>query len=174
MNPIGPRGVYDEAKRFSEAITLAYHRQHKIDTKIIRIFNTYGPRMRIKDGRVVPNFIDQALHGKSLTVYGKGNQTRSFCYYSDLVDGIIKLLFSKETGPINIGNPREFTILEFAKMVQEFTGSKSKIIYEPLPKDDPKQRRPDITLARTKLKWEPKVPLEKGLRETIDWFAARI
>lgn len=174
VNPVGPRGVYDEAKRFSEAITLAYHREHKIDTKIVRIFNTYGPRMRIKDGRVVPNFIDQALHGKSLTVYGKGDQTRSFCYYSDLIDGILKLLFSKETGPINIGNPREFTILEFAKMVQKFTGSKSKIIYEPLPKDDPKQRRPDITLARTKLKWEPKVPLEVGLRETIDWFAARI
>lgn len=174
VNPVGPRGVYDEAKRFSEAITLAYHREHKIDTKIVRIFNTYGPRMRIKDGRVVPNFIDQALHGKSLTVYGKGDQTRSFCYYSDLIDGILKLLFSNETGPINIGNPREFTILEFAKMVQKFTGSKSKIIYEPLPKDDPKQRRPDITLARTKLKWEPKVPLEVGLRETIDWFAARI
>lgn len=174
VNPIGPRGVYDEAKRFSEAITLAYHREHKIDTKIVRIFNTYGPRMRIKDGRVVPNFIDQALHGKSLTVYGKGNQTRSFCYYSDLIDGILKLLFSKETGPINIGNPREFTILEFAKMVQKFTGSKSKIVYEPLPKDDPQQRRPDITLARTKLKWEPKVPLEEGLRETIDWFAQRI
>lgn len=174
VNPIGPRGVYDEAKRFSEAITLAYHRQHKIDTKIVRIFNTYGPRMRIKDGRVVPNFIDQALHGKPLTVYGKGNQTRSFCYYSDLIDGILKLLFSKETGPINIGNPREFTILEFAKMVLNFTGSKNKIVYEPLPKDDPQQRRPDITLARTKLKWEPKVPLEVGLRETIDWFAARI
>lgn len=174
VNPIGPRGVYDEAKRFSEAITLAYHRQHKIDTKIVRIFNTYGPRMRIKDGRVVPNFIDQALHGKPLTVYGKGNQTRSFCYYSDLIDGILKLLFSKETGPINIGNPREFTILQFAKMVQSFTGSKSRIIYEPLPKDDPQQRRPDITLARTKLKWEPKVPLEVGLRETIDWFAQRI
>ncbi len=174
VNPIGPRGVYDEAKRFSEAITLAYHREHKIDTKIVRIFNTYGPRMRIKDGRVVPNFIDQALHGKPLTVYGKGDQTRSFCYYSDLIDGILKLLFSKETGPINIGNPREFTILQFAKMVQKFTGSKSKIIYETLPKDDPKQRRPDITLARTKLKWEPKVPLEVGLRETIDWFAARI
>jgi dTDP-glucose 4,6-dehydratase len=174
VNPIGPRGVYDEAKRFSEAITLAYHREHKIDTKIVRIFNTYGPRMRIKDGRVVPNFIDQALHDKSLTVYGKGDQTRSFCYYSDLIDGILKLLFSKETGPINIGNPKEFTILEFAKMVQKFTGSKNKIIYEPLPKDDPKQRRPDITLARTKLKWEPKVPLEQGLRETIDWFEARI
>ena len=174
VNPIGPRGVYDEAKRFSEAITLAYHREHKIDTKIVRIFNTYGPRMRIKDGRVVPNFIDQALHGKSLTVYGKGNQTRSFCYYSDLINGILKLLFSKETGPINIGNPREFTILEFAKMVQNFTGSKSKIIYEPLPKDDPQQRRPDITLARTKLKWEPKVPLEQGLRETIDWFKERL
>lgn len=174
VNPIGPRGVYDEAKRFSEAITLAYHREHKIDTKIVRIFNTYGPRMRIKDGRVVPNFIDQALHDKPLTVYGKGDQTRSFCYYSDLIDGILKLLFSKETGPINIGNPREFTILEFAKMVQKFTGSKKKIIYEPLPKDDPKQRRPDITLARTKLKWEPKVPLEQGLRETIDWFKERV
>lgn len=174
VNPIGPRGVYDEAKRFSEAITLAYHREHKIDTKIVRIFNTYGPRMRIKDGRVVPNFIDQALHGKSLTVYGKGDQTRSFCYYSDLIDGILKLLFSKETGPINIGNPREFTILQFAKMVQKFTGSKSKIIYETLPKDDPKQRRPDITLARTKLKWEPQVPLEVGLRQTIDWFKERI
>ena len=174
VNPIGPRGVYDEAKRFAEAITLAYHREHKVDTKIVRIFNTYGPRMRIKDGRVVPNFIDQALHGKSITVYGKGNQTRSFCFYSDLIDGILKLLFSKETGPINIGNPREFTILQFAKMVIKFTDSKSKIILEPLPKDDPKQRRPDITLARTKLGWEPKVPLETGLRETIEWFRVRI
>ena len=174
VNPIGPRGVYDEAKRFSEAITLAYHREHKVDTKIVRIFNTYGPRMQIKDGRVVPNFIDQALHGKSLTVYGKGNQTRSFCYYSDLIDGILKLLFSKETGPINIGNPREFTISEFAQLVLKFTGSKSKIIHEPLPKDDPKQRKPDITLARTKLKWEPKIKLEDGLRETIDWFKERV
>jgi dTDP-glucose 4,6-dehydratase len=174
VNPIGPRGVYDEAKRFAEAITLAYHRQHKLDTKIVRIFNTYGPRMRIKDGRVVPNFIDQALHGKSLTVYGNGQQTRSFCYYSDLRDGILKLLFSKETGPINIGNPREFTIRQFGELVLKFTGSKSKFITEPLPKDDPKQRKPDITLARTKLKWEPKVPLEKGLKETIDWFKVRI
>jgi dTDP-glucose 4,6-dehydratase len=170
VNPIGPRGVYDEAKRFAEAITLAYHRQHKLDTKIVRIFNTYGPRMRIKDGRVVPNFVDQALHGDPLTVYGNGQQTRSFCFYSDLIDGILKLLFSKETGPINIGNPREFTILEFAQLVLKFTGSKSQIIFESLPKDDPKQRKPDITLARTKLGWEPKVKLEDGLKETIEWF----
>lgn len=174
VNPIGFRGVYDEAKRFSEAITLAYHREHKVDTKIVRIFNTYGPRMAIKDGRVVPNFIDQALHGKSLTVYGKGNQTRSFCYYSDLIDGILRLLFSKTTGPVNVGNPREFTIMEFAHLVLKYTGSKSKIVYKALPKDDPKQRRPDITLARTQLKWEPKVPLEKGLKETIDWFKVRM
>jgi len=174
VNPIGPRGVYDEAKRFSEAITLAYHREHKVDTKIVRIFNTYGPRMRIKDGRVVPNFIDQALHGKPLTVYGNGQQTRSFCFYSDLIDGILRLLFSKETGPINVGNPREFTIREFAELVLKYTGSKSRIINKPLPKDDPKQRKPDITLARTRLKWEPKVPLEVGLRETIDWFRVRI
>jgi dTDP-glucose 4,6-dehydratase len=174
VNPIGPRGVYDEAKRFAEAITLAYHRQHKLDTKIVRIFNTYGPRMRIKDGRVVPNFIDQALRGEPLTVYGNGQQTRSFCFYSDLRDGILKLLFSKETGPINIGNPREFTILEFAQLVLKFTGSKSQIIFEALPKDDPKQRKPDITLATTKLKWEPKVKLEDGLKETIDWFKVRI
>ncbi len=174
VNPIGPRGVYDEAKRFAEAITLAYHRQHKLDTKIVRIFNTYGPRMRIKDGRVVPNFIDQALRGEPLTVYGNGQQTRSFCFFSDLRDGILKLLFSKETGPINIGNPREFTILEFAQLVLKFTGSKSQIIFEALPKDDPKQRKPDITLARTKLKWEPKVKLEDGLKETIDWFKVRM
>jgi dTDP-glucose 4,6-dehydratase len=174
VNPIGPRGVYDEAKRFAEAITLAYHRQHKVDTKIVRIFNTYGPRMRIKDGRVVPNFIDQALHGLPLTIYGNGKQTRSFCFYSDLIDGILKLLFSKETGPINIGNPREFTIKQFGNLVLKFTGSKSVMINEELPKDDPKQRKPDITLARTKLKWEPKVDLEVGLKETIEWFRVRI
>ena len=170
VNIIGPRGVYDEAKRFAEAITFAYHRYHKVDTGIIRIFNTYGPRMRIKDGRVVPNFIDQALHHKPLTVYGDGKQTRSFCYYSDLVEGIVRLLYSGQPGPINVGNPDEFTILEFAKMVLKMSGAKSKIIYEPLPKDDPKQRKPDITLAKKYLKWTPKVKLPEGLRETIKWF----
>ena len=170
VNPIGPRGVYDEAKRFAEAITMAYHRVHKIDTKIIRIFNTYGPRMRMMDGRVVPNFIYQALHGKPLTVYGNGRQTRSFCYVSDLIDGIFKMLFSKIPGPINLGNPKEFTILQFAEWVIKMAKTQSKIIFKPLPKDDPKQRRPDITLARTKLKWEPKVKLKEGLEETIQWF----
>lgn len=170
VNPIGPRGVYDEAKRFSEALTLAYKKVHKMDVKIIRIFNTYGPRMRLKDGRVVPNFVDQILHGKPLTIYGDGKQTRSFCYVDDLVDGITKLLFSKITGPVNIGNPREFTIKEFANLVIKTHGGKAKLIYEPLPKDDPKQRKPDITLARTKLGWQPKVPLEKGIQLTMDWF----
>jgi dTDP-glucose 4,6-dehydratase len=170
VNPIGPRGVYDEAKRFAEAITLAYHRYHKMDTRIIRIFNTYGPRMRMNDGRVVPNFIYQALHHKPLTVYGSGRQTRSFCFYSDLVDGIARLLYSKITGPVNIGNPNEFTILEFAKMVIKLSGTESRIIYKPLPTDDPKQRRPDITLAKKHLKWQPKVNLQKGLKETITWF----
>ncbi len=170
VNPIGPRGVYDEAKRFAEAITLAYHNQHKVDTRIVRIFNTYGPRMRINDGRVVPNFIYQALHGKPLTIFGDGSQTRSFCFMNDLIDGILKLLFSKESQPVNIGNPREFTIKEFANIVKKATKTKSKIVYKPLPKDDPKQRRPDITKARSKLKWQPKVPLEKGLTETIRWF----
>lgn len=170
VNSIGPRGVYDEAKRFAEAITMAYHRKHKIDTKIVRIFNTYGPRMRIKDGRVVPNFIDQALHNKPLTVYGRGTQTRSFCYYSDLIEGIVKMLFSKTSGPINIGNPNEFTILEFAKMVLKISGARSKITFKPLPTDDPKQRRPDITLAQKELKWVPKIPIHQGLRWTFDWF----
>ena len=170
VNPIGPRGCYDEAKRFSEAITMAYHRYHKIDTKIVRIFNTYGPRMRIKDGRVVPNFIHQALHNQSLTVYGKGKQTRSFCYYSDLIDGIVRLLHSKSHGPVNIGNPDEFTIIDFAKMVIEFSNSKSKIVYRPLPVDDPKKRKPNIGLAKKVLKWKPKVKLQQGLRETITWF----
>ena len=170
VNTIGPRGVYDEAKRFAEAITMAYHRYHKIDTKIIRIFNTYGPRMRIKDGRVVPNFIYQALHNQPLTVYGRGQQTRSFCYYSDLVEGIVRLLFSNIPGPVNIGNPHEFTILQFAKMVVTMSGTKSKIVYKPLPTDDPKQRRPDITLAKKALKWTPKVPLKSGLEQTIEWF----
>jgi len=149
---------------------MAYHRYHKIDTRILRIFNTYGPRMRIQDGRVVPNFIYQALHGKPLTVYGRGNQTRSFCYYSDLVEGIVRLLYSRVHTPVNIGNPDEFTILEFAKLVVKMSGSKSKIAFKPLPTDDPKQRRPDITLARKHLRWRPKVKLQRGLRDTIEWF----
>jgi len=170
VNPVGPRGCYDEAKRFAEAITMAYHRYHKIDTRILRIFNTYGPRMRILDGRVVPNFIYQALHNKPLTVYGKGKQTRSFCYYSDLVEGIVRLLYSKIHTPVNIGNSDEFTILEFAQLVIKMSGTKSKIIYKPLPTDDPKQRRPDITFAKKHLKWAPKVKLRQGLQETINWF----
>lgn len=171
VNPIGPRGVYDEAKRFAEALTLAYKNVHKMDVKIVRIFNTYGPRMRLKDGRVVPNFIDQILHDKPLTIYGNGRQTRSFCYVDDLVDGITRLLLSKITGPVNIGNPREFTIREFADIVMKTKGSKAKLITEPLPKDDPKQRKPDIGLARRELGWEPKVPLERGIKLTMDWFA---
>ncbi len=170
VNPIGPRGVYDEAKRFAEAITMAYHRYHKLDTRIVRIFNTYGPRMRINDGRVVPNFIRQALHDKPLTVYGRGTQTRSFCYYSDLVEGIFRLLKSGVTTPVNIGNPDEFTILEFAKMVIDISDTKSRIVYKPLPVDDPKQRRPDITLAKKRLGWTPKVKLKEGLKHTITWF----
>jgi dTDP-glucose 4,6-dehydratase len=170
VNPVGPRGCYDEAKRFAEAITMAYHRYHKIDTRIVRIFNTYGPRMRIKDGRVVPNFIYQILHNKPLTVYGNGKQTRSFCYYSDLVEGIIRLLHSGIHTPVNIGNPDEFTILEFAKLVIKISKTKSRITYEPLPTDDPKQRKPDITVAKKHLKWEPVVKLEQGLQETIAWF----
>jgi dTDP-glucose 4,6-dehydratase len=172
VNPIGPRSVYDEAKRYAEAITFAYRRTHKVDTRVVRIFNTYGPRMNIHDGRVVPNFIYQALHGKPVTVYGNGQQTRSFCYVSDEAAGILKLLFSKEPGPINIGNPCEFTMNEFAKIVLELTGSKSKVIYAPMPEDDPKQRKPDITLATQKLGWTPKVPLREGLKMTIDWFKA--
>ncbi len=172
VNPIGPRSVYDEAKRYAEAITFAYRRTFKVDTRVVRIFNTYGPRMNINDGRVVPNFIDQALKGKPLTVYGNGAQTRSFCYVSDEAEGILKLLFSKEPGPINIGNPVEFTMNAFAKIVLELTGSRSKIVYEPLPQDDPRQRQPDITLARKKLGWEPKVALREGLKMTIDWFKA--
>ncbi len=170
VNPTGPRGVYDEAKRFAEAITLAYHRYHKVDVRIVRIFNTYGPRMRIHDGRVVPNFIYQALRGQPLTVYGAGRQTRSFCHYYDLIEGIYRLLLSDHVGPVNIGNPSEFTILQFAKLVLKLSGSKSAIKYEPLPTDDPKRRKPDISLARRLLKWEPVVQLEDGLRETIAWF----
>ncbi|MBF0484688.1 MAG: SDR family oxidoreductase [Candidatus Omnitrophica bacterium] len=174
VNPIGPRGVYDEAKRFGEAITMAYRRTHNVDTKIIRIFNTYGPRMRIQDGRVVPNFIYQALKGEPLTIYGDGKQTRSFCYYSDLVEGIVRLLYSDQAGPINVGNPSEFTILEFAKLVLKISGSKSKLVYQPLPTDDPKQRRPDITLAKKYLKWSPQVKLPEGIKTTLEWFRGRV
>ncbi len=170
VNPIGPRGVYDEAKRFAEAMTMAYHRYHKLDTRIIRIFNTYGPRMRLNDGRVVPNFIGQALQGEDLTVYGDGSQTRSFCYASDEIDGIYRLMMSDYILPVNIGNPEEHTILEFAKIILRMTRSSSRITFEDLPVDDPKQRRPDITKARSLLKWEPRVSLEQGLKETIEYF----
>lgn len=170
VNPIGPRGVYDEAKRFAEALTMAYHRYHKIPVRIVRIFNTYGPRMRKNDGRVVPNFINQALKGADITVYGEGDQTRSFCYVSDLIDGIYKLLLSDINEPVNIGNPEETTINQFAKIILKLTGSNSKIIYKPLPIDDPKVRKPDITKAKEKLNWKPKISLEQGLKETIDWF----
>ena len=174
VNPIGPRGVYDEAKRFAEALTMAYHRYHKVDTKIVRIFNTYGPRMRLRDGRVVPAFIGQALKGVPLTVFGEGQQTRSFCYCSDLIDGIFRLSQSACHEPVNIGNPTEFTILEFAKLIIKLTGSQSQIAYRPLPQDDPKQRRPDITRARQLLGWEPQVQLAAGLAKTIDFFRDKI
>ncbi|MFN8491872.1 MAG: UDP-glucuronic acid decarboxylase family protein [Caldilineaceae bacterium] len=174
VNPIGPRGVYDEAKRFAEAMTMAYHRHHGVDTRIVRIFNTYGPRMRLKDGRVVPNFVSQALRGEPLTVYGDGSQTRSFCFVSDLVDGIYRLLMSNEVEPTNIGNPAEMTVLQFAETINELTGNKGGIRREPLPVDDPKQRQPDITKARRLLGWEPKVSLQDGMRQTIEWFAQRV
>jgi dTDP-glucose 4,6-dehydratase len=174
VNPTGPRGVYDEAKRFAEAMTIAYRRFHKVDTKIVRIFNTYGPRMRIRDGRAVPAFISQALVNEDVTVFGDGKQTRSFCYISDLVDGIIRLMLSKENDPINIGNPQEMTIEQIARLIIEMTGSKSQIVYRPLPTDDPKVRQPDITRARTLLGWEPKVPLEHGLGRTIDYFREKV
>ncbi len=170
VNPVGPRGVYDEAKRFAEAITMAYYRYHNIDTRIVRIFNTYGPRMRLNDGRVVPNFIGQALRGEYLTVYGDGSQTRSFCYVSDEVEGIYRLMMSDYILPVNIGNPEEHTILEFAKIIIKMTGSGSEIVFKGLPVDDPKQRRPDITKARELLKWEPRVSLGQGLGETIKYF----
>ena len=170
VNPIGPRSVYDEAKRFSEAVTMAYHRYHKVDTRILRIFNTYGPRMQIQDGRVIPNFMWQALRGEDLTVYGNGNQTRSFCYVSDEVEGILRLAKSDEHFPVNIGNPTEFTILECARKVIEVTNSKSQVKFEELPQDDPKQRRPDITKAKRLLAWEPKVDLEKGLQLSLEYF----
>ena len=170
VNPVGPRSVYDEAKRFSEALTMAYHRTRGVDTRIVRIFNTYGPRMRLNDGRVLPNFVYQALTGQPLTVYGDGRQTRSFCYVSDLIDGIYRLLESDHHEPVNVGNPREMTILEFAEQVLRYTGSKSGIRFEPLPVDDPKRRCPDITKAKRLLGWEPRVTLEEGLPRTIEFF----
>jgi len=172
VNPVGIRGCYDESKRFAEAITMAYHRVHKLDTKIIRIFNTYGPRMRNHDGRVVPNFIDQALHNKPITVYGKGNQTRSFCFIDDLVEAICRLMFTEATEPVNLGNPCEFTIMQLARLVIKLTGSKSQILFKELPCDDPKQRKPDITRARKLLGWSPQIDLEQGLKWTIAWFSA--
>jgi dTDP-glucose 4,6-dehydratase len=174
VNPIGPRGVYDEAKRFAEAITMAYHRYHGLNSRIVRIFNTYGPRMRMRDGRVVPNFIAQALTGEPLTVYGQGEQTRSFQYVDDLVAGIQKLLQSSENLPVNIGNPHEMTVLEFAKKIIEITGSKSAIVYKPLPQDDPQVRQPDITKAKRVLGWEPKVELEQGLARTIVYVREKL
>ena len=170
VNPVGPRSVYDEAKRFSEAATVAYRRYHKVDTRIVRIFNTYGPRMQLNDGRVIPNFVKQALSGEDLTVYGDGRQTRSFCYVSDEIEGILGLAKSSEPGPINIGNPAEFTILECAHQVLAVTGSKSRIRHQALPQDDPKQRCPDITKAREILGWEPKIKLEDGLKLSLDYF----
>ena len=174
VNTIGPRGCYDESKRFAEALVMAYHRQHGIDTKIVRIFNTYGPRMRLHDGRVVPAFIGQALAGKPLTVFGKGDQTRSFCYCSDLIEGIYRLMMSRSNEPVNIGNPTELTMLEFAREIIRATGSRSKVVFRPLPQDDPRQRKPDIGRARALLRWEPRVPLAEGLVKTIEYFQGRI
>lgn len=174
VNPIGPRGVYDEAKRFAEAITMAYHRFHNLDTRIVRIFNTYGPRMRLNDGRALPAFVGQALRGEDITVFGDGTQTRSFCYVSDLIDGIFKLMLSDETNPVNIGNPEELTIKEFAEEVISITGSKSKIVYKDLPVDDPKVRQPSIEKARKILDWGPKINRNEGLKLTIDYFKSVI
>jgi dTDP-glucose 4,6-dehydratase len=174
VNPIGPRGCYDESKRFAEALTMAYHQEHGVATRIVRIFNTYGPRMRLRDGRVVPAFISQALLGKPITVFGDGSQTRSFCYCADLVEGIYRLMMSGTHLPVNIGNPREMTMIEFAEAVMGATRSRSRIVFRPLPQDDPKQRRPDITRARRLLKWEPQVALEEGLRRTVAYFRGRV
>ena len=174
VNPIGPRGVYDEAKRFAEAIVMAYHRYHQVETRIVRIFNTYGPRMRPKDGRIVPAFCCQALKGEPMTVFGDGRQTRSFCYVSDLVDGIFRLMMSAHSDPVNVGNPRELTVMDFALKIKELTGSAAPIVHKPLPEDDPKVRQPNIDKARQLLGWEPKMPLEDGLRLTIAYFAALV
>ena len=174
VNPVGPRGVYDEAKRYAEALTMAYHRSHRMDTKIIRIFNTYGPRMRLKDGRAIPAFITQALTGQPLTVFGRGKQTRSLCYITDMIDGIEKLLMSSLNEPINIGNPREISMMELAKLILRITESSSGIVHQDLPVDDPKVRQPDITKAKKNLNWQPKVSLESGLQKTIDYFKTMI
>ena len=174
VNPVGPRGVYDEAKRFAEAMTMGYHRYHEVETRIVRIFNTYGPRMRLNDGRALPAFMSQALRGEPITVFGDGSQTRSFCYVDDLVEGIWRLLHSDEPMPTNIGNPSEMTILQFAEKVRELTGSKSEIVFKDLPQDDPKVRQPDITKAKEVLGWEPKVDLDTGLRRTLEYFRAHI
>jgi len=174
VNPIGPRGVYDEAKRFAEALTMAYHRYHRMPVRIVRIFNTYGPNMRLEDGRAVPNFMVQALKNKPLTIYGDGSQTRSLCYVSDLIDGIYRLLRSGINEPVNIGNPRELTLLELAKLVKSVTGSRSGIVFKPLPEDDPKVRRPDISRARRELRWAPKVSLEEGLNRTVAYFRSKL
>ncbi|WP_396624068.1 UDP-glucuronic acid decarboxylase family protein [Luteitalea sp.] len=174
VNPVGPRGVYDEAKRFAEAMTMAYHRYHGVDAKIVRIFNTYGPRMRVNDGRSVPAFMSQALRNEDVTIFGDGSQTRSFCYVSDLVDGILRLMDSATNEPVNIGNPHELTIKQIAETIIRMTGSSSTLVYRPLPEDDPKVRRPDITKARTLLGWEPKVSLEDGLTRTIEYFRRKV
>ena len=174
VNPIGPRGVYDEAKRFAEAITMAYHRTHDINTKIVRIFNTYGPRMRIKDGRAIPNFLKQALTGEDLTIYGNGSQTRSFCFVTDLVEGIFRLLISEQHKPVNIGNPNEMTIRQMADKILQATQSNSRIVNVPLPEDDPKTRQPNITLAKEILNWEPKVSLDEGLKSTLEYFKQKL
>ena len=174
VNPIGPRAVYDEAKRFAEAITMAYHRYYSVKIRISRIFNTFGPRMRLNDGRVVPNFACQALTGKPLTIYGDGQQTRSFCYVSDLVEGLFRLMMSDETTPVNVGNPSEMSILEFAKRINEMTGNRAGIVYEELPIDDPKLRRPNIAKAKRLLDWEPIVSLQDGLALTLEWFKAQV
>jgi len=174
VNPIGPRGCYDEAKRFAEALTMAYHKEHGVPARIVRIFNTYGPRMRLHDGRVVPAFISQALKNQPITVFGDGRQTRSFCYVSDLIEGIYRLMMSSYELPMNIGNPDEMTVLQFAKEIVRATGSRSRIVFKPLPQDDPRQRRPDISLARSYLKWGPKVPLVAGLVKTIEYFRNKV
>jgi len=174
VNPIGPRGVYDEAKRFAEALTMAYHRAHGVDTRIVRIFNTYGPRIRLNDGRAIPAFITQALTGQPLTVYGDGSQTRSFQYIDDLVDGLWRLMKAPVHDPINVGNPQEMTLLELAKRILRLTGSRSDIVFRPLPVDDPKVRQPDITRARTQLRWEPRIDVDEGLRLTIEWFREKL